>query len=136
MICLLVVPFTVYGYMYRIRDYRGCYKYIPFALYSFRDFHIFFKRTYQIERIWLTIKARWFNHHVCKNEEQFLLFGHTTHYKAGCIEIPVGIILVFLIVLIRRIGVDADKGVATGRIHRLKCCGAVDVTLIRFKECQ
>ncbi len=25
-----------------------------------------------IERIWLTMKARWFNNHVCKNEEQLL----------------------------------------------------------------
>ena len=25
-----------------------------------------------IERIWLTIKARWFNNHVCKNEEKLL----------------------------------------------------------------
>ncbi|MGD2023143.1 MAG: transposase [Desulfobacterales bacterium] len=25
-----------------------------------------------IERIWLTIKARWFNNYVCKNEEQLL----------------------------------------------------------------
>jgi len=23
-----------------------------------------------IERIWLTMKARWFNNHVCKNEEK------------------------------------------------------------------
>jgi hypothetical protein len=26
----------------------------------------------QIERTWLTMKARWFNNHVCKNEEQLL----------------------------------------------------------------
>jgi len=25
-----------------------------------------------IERIWLTMKARWFNNHVCKNEEKLL----------------------------------------------------------------
>ena len=25
-----------------------------------------------IERIWLTMKARWFNNHICKNEEQLL----------------------------------------------------------------
>jgi hypothetical protein len=25
-----------------------------------------------IERIWLTMKARWFNNDVCKNEEQLL----------------------------------------------------------------
>ena len=25
-----------------------------------------------IQRIWLTIKARWFNNHVCKNEEKLL----------------------------------------------------------------
>ncbi len=25
-----------------------------------------------IERIWLTIKARWFNNHICKNEEKLL----------------------------------------------------------------
>jgi transposase len=25
-----------------------------------------------IERIWLTIKARWFNNYVCKNEETLL----------------------------------------------------------------
>jgi len=25
-----------------------------------------------IERIWLTMKACWFNNHVCKNEEQLL----------------------------------------------------------------
>ena len=25
-----------------------------------------------IERIWLTIKARWFNNHVCKSEEKLL----------------------------------------------------------------
>jgi len=25
-----------------------------------------------IERIWLTIKARWFNNHVCKNEKKLL----------------------------------------------------------------
>ena len=25
-----------------------------------------------IQRIWLTMKARWFNNHVCKNEENLL----------------------------------------------------------------
>jgi len=25
-----------------------------------------------IEHVWLTIKARWFNNHVCKNEEKLL----------------------------------------------------------------
>jgi transposase len=25
-----------------------------------------------IERIWLTMKARWFNNHVCKTEEELL----------------------------------------------------------------
>jgi len=25
-----------------------------------------------IERIWLTMKARWFNNHVCKNEKALL----------------------------------------------------------------
>jgi len=25
-----------------------------------------------LERIWLTIKARWFNNYACKNEEQLL----------------------------------------------------------------
>ncbi len=25
-----------------------------------------------IERIWLTMKARWFNNYVCKNEEQLI----------------------------------------------------------------
>jgi transposase len=25
-----------------------------------------------IERIWLTMKVRWFNNHVCKNEEKLL----------------------------------------------------------------
>jgi len=25
-----------------------------------------------IERIWLTIKARWFNNHICKTEEKLL----------------------------------------------------------------
>ncbi len=35
-------------------------------------FAALFAQSQPLERIWLTMKARWFNNHVCKNEEKLL----------------------------------------------------------------
>ncbi len=44
----------------------------PLAQLTTDVFAALFARHQPIERIWLTMKARWFNNHVCKTEEKLL----------------------------------------------------------------
>ena len=44
----------------------------PLAQLATDVFAALFARSQPHRRIWLTMKARWFNNHVCKNEEKLL----------------------------------------------------------------